>query len=340
MNYLIFRTDRIGDFLITLPIIKSIKRNNPNSKIFIVTSHKNKDFVKSNNYVDDIFILKKNNIYNKFKLYLRLRKFIFEAIIVSDKKNRSLLLSLLLKSENKIFNVSKLNQKNLLKFFFKNVFLDNDKLKDVSKKNINEENCQSLGIDLREEDHKFFLQNQFINEYKYNDLFDLDDNNFIVFHYDEKWELNNYAKMFSKAENFTDIKINLLLFKKFLSDIEKNKQVKIIVTTGFLNTELIHQLKQISKNLIKSFYKINNNSFLITDQNFNSISHLISKSKLFISCHGAFTHIASNYNVKIVDIIENHKKDHYSRITKHMNKYISLSRDNFSILSDKIIKNI
>ncbi len=340
MNYLIFRTDRIGDFLITLPVIKSIKRNNPNSKIFIVTSLKNKDFVKSNNYVDEIFILKKNNLYNKFRLYLRLRKFIFEAIIVSDKKNRSLLLSLLLRSKNKVFNVSKLNQKKLLNFFFKNVFLDNDKLFKITKKDINEKNCKSLGIDLKEEDHKFFLQNQFINEYEYEDLFDLNHNNYVVFHYDEKWELDNYAKMFKKAKNFTDIKINLPLFKKFLSDIEKNKQMKIVVTTGFLNTELIHKLKKISKHLVKSFYKINNNSFLITDQNFNSISHLISKSKIFISCHGAFTHIASNYNVKIVDIIENHKRDHYSRITKHMKKYISLNRDNFSILGDEIIKNI
>ena len=46
MNYLIFRTDRIGDFL-TLPLIKSIKRNNE-SKIFIVTSVKNDNYIKSN----------------------------------------------------------------------------------------------------------------------------------------------------------------------------------------------------------------------------------------------------------------------------------------------------
>ena len=47
MNYLIFRTDRVGDFLITLPLIKSIKRNNKESKIFIVTSVKNDNYIKS-----------------------------------------------------------------------------------------------------------------------------------------------------------------------------------------------------------------------------------------------------------------------------------------------------
>ena len=46
MNYLIFRTDRIGDFLIISTLIKSIKRNDPKSKIFIVASKKNEEFIK------------------------------------------------------------------------------------------------------------------------------------------------------------------------------------------------------------------------------------------------------------------------------------------------------
>ena len=35
-KYLIFRTDRIGDFLLTAILINSIKRNNPNSYIVVV----------------------------------------------------------------------------------------------------------------------------------------------------------------------------------------------------------------------------------------------------------------------------------------------------------------
>ena len=40
-KYLIFRTDRIGDFLLTAILIKSIKRNDPKSYIKIITSEKN-----------------------------------------------------------------------------------------------------------------------------------------------------------------------------------------------------------------------------------------------------------------------------------------------------------
>ena len=340
MNYLIFRTDRIGDFLITLPFIKSLKRNKPDSKIFVVASPKNEEFIKSNIFVDNIFVLKKNNFYNKIKLYFQLRKIFFEAIIVSDKKNRSLLITLLLKSKIKIFNISKINQKRILNYFFKNVFIDNDNFKNISKKDINEKNCKSLGVDLNEEDYKFFLKNQFINYYNYNDQFDLDQNDFIVFHYDEKWEVDNYAKLFNKAKKFTKIKIDLKMFQNFLKEIENIKKIKIIVTTGFIDTDLVRQLKDKSKRLISSFYKINNNSFLITDQNFNSISHLISKSKIFISCHGAFTHIAANYNIKTLDIIEKNKKHHYSRITNHMKNYISLNRNNFDVLGKDIINHL
>ena len=46
-KYLIFRTDRIGDFLITAILIKSIKRNDPNSHIQIISSKKNYTYIKS-----------------------------------------------------------------------------------------------------------------------------------------------------------------------------------------------------------------------------------------------------------------------------------------------------
>ena len=37
-NYLFFRTDRIGDFLVSAILIKSIKRNNQNSYIIVISS--------------------------------------------------------------------------------------------------------------------------------------------------------------------------------------------------------------------------------------------------------------------------------------------------------------
>ena len=102
MKYLIFRTDRIGDFLITSPLINAIKNNDTNAQIYVVSSNKNKEFIINYKFVDRVFLLKKNNFLNKIKLYFELKKFSFDVVIVSDKKNRSIILTLFLKSKKNI----------------------------------------------------------------------------------------------------------------------------------------------------------------------------------------------------------------------------------------------
>ena len=46
-KYLIFRTDRIGDFLLSCILIKSIKRNDSNSHITVLASDKNYNYINS-----------------------------------------------------------------------------------------------------------------------------------------------------------------------------------------------------------------------------------------------------------------------------------------------------
>ena len=64
MKYLIFRTDRIGDFLITSPLINAIKNNDTDAEIYVASSNKNKEFIINYNFVNRVFLLKKNNILN------------------------------------------------------------------------------------------------------------------------------------------------------------------------------------------------------------------------------------------------------------------------------------
>ena len=340
MKYLIFRTDRIGDFLITLPLLKSIKRNNPNSIISVVSSPKNIDFIKKNIFVDEVFLLESNNLKDKFKLFFKLNKYKYEAIIISDKKNRSIILGLFLKGKNKIFNVSKIFQKRILNFFFKNTFLDNDELKNVTVNDILKKNCNSLNMELNNKDYIFFDKNQFEKEFSLKKSLNLDKFKYIILHYDEKWELENYSKLYKKAKTLTDIKIYKNGFINFLTKLSENKSMKIIITTGYLDTNIISELKKEFSKISSSLYKLNlknEKCFLITNQNFFSLSHLISKSNLFISCHGAFTHVAANYGIKIIDIIEENKEKHYSRITSHMKNYKTFFRKDSSKLLNQII---
>ena len=102
-KYLIFRTDRIGDFLLSMILIKSIKRNDKNSYIIVVSSEKNYDYIKTFNLVDKVIILKKNYI-SKVKLILRLFKHKFKFSIIREFKNQIFRLFL----ENRKFKKSKI----------------------------------------------------------------------------------------------------------------------------------------------------------------------------------------------------------------------------------------
>ena len=109
-NYLIFRTDRIGDFLISSILIKSIKLNDKRAHISVVCSSKNYSYIKDFNFIDEVFLLK-NSFINKLKIILSLRKRSYKNIIVHDDKGRSKFISFFLKGKKKFLLKIK---KNLL----------------------------------------------------------------------------------------------------------------------------------------------------------------------------------------------------------------------------------
>ncbi len=338
MKYLIFRSDRIGDFLITSPLIQSIKRNDKDHSIEVVCSSKNYNFINNLNLVDKIHILKKNNFISKFNLFLKLKANFYDVIIVSDKKNRSIILSIFMKSKIKIFNVSKKFIYNFLKFFYKNIFLDND-FSPYSIKEIQRKNLDCINFELIKEDFHFFKRNQFKNCLKNLKNFEIPDD-FILTHYDEKWEVQAYAQSFYKAKNFVDLEIEYTSFIKFLFEISNKIHSNIIITTGIINTNFINRFINAAEKINSNVYKLEKNSkkiFCIINQNFESVSHLISVSRYFISCHGAFTHVASNYNIKQIDIINFDKKNHYKRITSSIKDYSVVFRKKFPNLSIDIL---
>ena len=87
-KYLIFRTDRIGDFLLTLILIKCIKRNDKKSYIVIVSSEKNYHYIKTFNFVDEVIKIKPN-FFSRISAINQLRRHTFKITILHDGKNRS-----------------------------------------------------------------------------------------------------------------------------------------------------------------------------------------------------------------------------------------------------------
>ena len=233
-NYLIFRTDRIGDFLLTAILIKSIKRNDPDCYISLVSSEKNFEYINSFENIDKVFFLKRGFI-NKLFLFFSLNKHSYNSIIVHDNKNRSKFISFFLKYKKKV-----ICNTNLI-----------DTQIEIIKKT-----CKKINL-------KFYDSClDFLDNRNYS-LYKLPFNSYIHLHFDEKWIYENYIKKYVNIEPNKD---ELLSFINNI--IQKNNN--LIITTGKKMSNLLNEIKsEVSSERIKIF----DNQELLELENivFNSI---------------------------------------------------------------------
>ena len=216
-KYLIFRTDRLGDFLISAILIKCIKENDPNAHITIIASKLNSSFIKTFPYVDNVIELK-NRLSDKIVLFFKLRKFLFKNIIIHDNKKRSKIISFFLKYDKKILISDFLNLSQI----------------EIIKKILKELNFyySTNSLNFLEHETKLFQNNEKI----------------IQIHFDEKWIYKDYIKKYKKIEPNKDE------FLLMLDKIQTYKNLKMIITTGHKSPEIINAVKQeLNKRKIKLY---------------------------------------------------------------------------------------
>lgn len=205
-KYLLFRTDRIGDFLVSAILIKCIKKNDPTANITVVGSNKNSNYIQTFPYVDQVIKLN-NNFFSKLNVFFKLFKFKYKAIIVHDDKKRSKLISFFLRSVNKIniINSNEITHIQIIKNILKKINIDyfHDALNTLNH----------------------------INDKK------IDNENYIQLHFDEKWIFNNYIKKFINIEPEETELIN------FIKKLIKNSEMKLIITTGFNLPNILKKIK-------------------------------------------------------------------------------------------------
>jgi len=206
-SYLIFRTDRIGDFLLTIILINSIKRNDPNSFITVIASRKNYHFIKSFKIINEVLILE-NTLLGKIKLIYKLRSVYYENIIIHDSKNRSSIISLFLKYRLKIKPNNNLNISYI------------DSIKEI----ISKLNFNFIESDLNT------LNNR---DYNFSENSNTD---FILFHFDEKWIHNDYISEYTNIEPSND---DLILFINLLLTTSDKK---LVITTGTKCPKILNDL--------------------------------------------------------------------------------------------------
>jgi len=323
-NVLIFRTDRIGDLLVTCPTIITIKRYLKNHKITLITSKKNYRYARSLNLFNEIYEFPDKGLIQKVKFIYQLKKEKPEYVFVFDGKDRSIISAALINAKYKIAISTK---NNLFYKLFKIKFFTSDEgtnLNDVLQKSLN-----------------YCHINSKINNYDF--LSKKKDNNFSAYvpvakwlhiHLDEKWFSHLYIK------KYTNIHPTYDGFIDFLNKIPI--QHHILITTGTIDFELLDELKN------KYFEKVNQKIFLRTASNrliyliykptFDDLESLLRNSKILISCHGAITHAANSFDVKIVDIIERSREKFYKKFTLYLKNYSPTFRCDFNLIKTKLLK--
>ena len=212
-KYLIFRTDRIGDFLLSMILIKNIKRNDKKSYIVIVSSEKNYNYIKTFSIIDEVIKLN-SNFFSRVSVINQLRRHKFKFTIIHDGKNRS----------------------KFINFFIikdKSIYINNDDIKSSHFFKI-KTIIHSLSFNFDNKDLNILQNSNFSNKKK----------DFIILHYDEKWSSETYISKYKNIEpsdeQFLDF-INKIIFKT---------NCNLVITTGIVTpTKLKRMLLKTNNNI-------------------------------------------------------------------------------------------
>tara|TARA_B110000881_G_scaffold149719_1_gene132750 strand:- start:414 stop:1418 length:1005 start_codon:yes stop_codon:yes gene_type:complete len=329
-KYFFFRTDRIGDFIFSSILIRSIKDNDKKAIVTVVASKKNYEYIKKQNYIDNVILYPDNPILKIFFL-IKLKKQNIHFIAALDGKKRSIYASLLVKAKFKFLVTTKIFYVKIFKNKFTKIISDIDgqpKINEIYKI------LDVLNFKFNKKHLNFVNKKIKVIPATYNLLKKIK-KNYINLHLDEKWINDLYIN------KYEDIEPNIYAFLDFIEKIVKKTNKNVLITTGCINIKLITSLKNNFSSINSRFFqkKISGKLIILADKlHFLELEYFIQQSSLLISCHGAPTHLAASFNKKIIDIYDKSQSKFYIKWNSHFSEYKSLYRDDFNKLSTKIIK--
>jgi ADP-heptose:LPS heptosyltransferase len=307
---IIFRTDRLGDYLIHSRPIYELKKKIRDSRIIVVCSQINEKILKQTDYIDQFIIYdKKFSVYIKFKIFFSIIFQNYYSTFILDGKNFSYLCNIFLFSKFK-FGISYLSSINffslkinihkpsrLYNFFFFT------KYECIPSRRflINSENfCQKylslfnfFNLNLKPSDNYIFQttknsEDQFETIKRTINLKD-----YILIHFDEKWldilDLNN--DLIESIKNlFLEVNKTIIL-TSYNNDFKYFKHIKNYFTYFNLKNNNIENL---------TF----SNIIILDNLEIFLFERFLKNSFINISCHSGFVVQACGANKgKLIDII-------------------------------------
>jgi len=312
---LAFRTDRLGDFIITKQPLNLLLSNNDEYEVDIMASPKNYDYIKNFKSFNKIYIFKGSYIDFFIKNFDLLKKK-YNYLILYDGKKRSHIISFFIKGKK----ISLSKSKNLFKIakFFKYTSVFNSDFA-IQHENFNFVN---LLLDQKNKEKKDFY---FDYEFKKLDFeLPLNKNNNFIFHLDEKWFSKFYYHDFDYCEWDNDF------FYKLIKKIFNKYRLPIVITTGRYNVPFLNNIK-------KDFIEIKKNIFLHTDYkndliivdnlSFREIETIL-KNYAFklLCCEGGVSHLSHNLNIKTIALYQDGRDFFYKHWTGHMKNITLIKR--------------
>ncbi len=295
MKICIERSDRMGDMILTLPVIQGIKKKNPQAIIHVIASKKNAKICNQFSLIDKIFIKTKslsslNNLTKsinteKYDYYFTFSPgwFGLNLGFFSKSKIKS---SLILKSRYHSNGLSKLGQIIFSKLFYsKSLVIDRFKSLQENK-NIHQTNMM---MDLIEK-NGIAINRKIQTEFTFNNIFKLNKNKPVcAIHLSSKW-INSYYS----EENFMDM-------LKLLNE----KDISIYLTTDETTQNKFSKIFD-TYNVTEDPYNIEKSKNILICKNFNfeNWTSLINQADYVITPESGCTHIASLTGCKLAVIYD------------------------------------
>ena len=296
MKICIERSDRMGDMILTLPVIQGIKEKNPHAIVHVIASQKNSKICNQFSLIDKIFEKKKlSSSFNDLTKSIRAEKYDYYFTFspgwfglrlgfFSKSKFKS---SLILKSRYSSNLFSKLDQIFFSKIFY-SLSLVIDRFRSLkTNKNIHQTNMMmdlisKSGVAIsRKTQTKFMFNNVFIlNKSK----------PVCILHLSSKW-INNYYS----EENFNDL-LKLLNEKEILIYLTTDETTKNKFNKIFETFDAVEDPSDIQKS---------EKSILICNNfNFEDWTSLLNQADYVITPESGCTHIASLTKCKLAVIYD------------------------------------
>ena len=296
MKICIERSDRMGDMILTLPVIQGIKEKNPHAIVHVIASQKNSKICNQFSLIDKIFEKSKlSSSFNDLTKSIRAEKYDYYFTFspgwfglrlgfFSKSKFKS---SLILKSRYSSNLFSKLDQIFFSKIFY-SLSLVIDRFRSLkTNKNIHQTNMM---MDLISKSG-VAISRKTQTKFMFNNVFILTKSKPVcILHLSSKWVNNYYSE-----ENFNDL-LKLLNEKEILIYLTTDETTKNKFNKIFETFDAVEDPSDIQKS---------EKSILICNNfNFENWTSLLNQADYVITPESGCTHIASLTKCKLAVIYD------------------------------------